>query len=287
MFSRFVNRFKRDDLDEQRTFQKKVRSILAEVYPDRSFDLDDDPHTLKLGETILGLTNLKANFLLSSQSDDDLRELTLAQFEPIFANPEPLDDSEIEWDVAVRKLMPQLMPEQFLTKMDLMHDPLGDGVVIGFVIDSEKAYSYIRSEQAFKWGKGVEDLREIAIINLREASRGIEMTAVPGPNGIFAVNTMDGFDAVRIIDEELQDLIAEHVGSPFYAGFPNRDFLICWSKSSDEEFQSQMSSQVAKDFEERPYPLSGKPFEVSRGGIISLVDNVAEADDRSLSADLN
>jgi hypothetical protein len=96
---------------------------------------------------------------------------------------------------------------------------------------------------------------------------------------------MDGFDAVRIIVPEFQQLIAEHIGTPFYVGVPNRDFLICWSKSDDKEFQNQMWSQVSTDFTERPYPLSGRAFEVNSESIV-LAES-PEPDPRSLAAERN
>ncbi|HLA94243.1 MAG TPA: hypothetical protein VK612_00880, partial [Pyrinomonadaceae bacterium] len=93
-------------------------------------------------------------------------------------------------------------------------------------------------------------------------------------------------DAVRIVDEGLQQLISEQIGSPFYAGVPNRDFLICWSKNNDKEFQNQMRSQISSDFDERPYPLSRNAFEVNAGGKITPAI-FSDFDERALSAESN
>ena len=286
MISRFVNLFKKSDLDELQAFQRKVHVILTEQYRDRVFEITEDPVTLKMGESTLGLTNLRANFLLSSQHDDDLRELMIAQFDAIFEGTEHFDRQDLDWDDAKQKLMPQMMPEDFLKTMELVHFPFGDGVLIGFVLDSEEAYTYIRNDEVSLWGVDKNEIMSAATDNLNRRSQGIEMVAVPGDNGMFVVNTMDGFDAVRILDKELQRLISDNIGSPFYVGVPNRDFLICWAKNNDLEFQNQMRSQISNDYDERPYPLSGKTFEVTSSGDISLLTDL-EIDPRALTADHN
>jgi uncharacterized protein YtpQ (UPF0354 family) len=285
MISRFVNIFKKTDLDEQRAFQRRVHAILSERYADRDFTLTDDPSTLNMGETVLGLTNLKANFLLSEQTEADLKELAAAQFDIVFQSTEYFDGMKFGWEEAQGRLMPQLMPADFVTKMDLIHFPFGDEVLIGFVLDSDEAYGYLRNESIADWEVDKNEIKSRAISNLGERSKGIEMTVVPADNGIFAVNTMDGFDAVRIIDPALQQVISEYIGTPFCLGVPNRDFLICWSKNDDTEFQNQMRLQVSSDFAERPYPLSGRTFEVNCGSIV--LAETPEPDPRSFTAESN
>jgi uncharacterized protein YtpQ (UPF0354 family) len=130
------------------------------------------------------------------------------------------------------------------------------------VVDDEKSYSYATQNDLEKWEIGEEELYQTAINNLTEKSTALEMAIVPGPNGIVVVNTMDGFDAVRILLPHLQEFFAENLGDSFYFGVPNRDFLICWSKQSDEDFQDDIRQQIAADFEERPYPLSRFAFEM-------------------------
>jgi len=100
MASRFVNLFKKHDLDERKAFQRKVHAMLSESFPDRSFSLSEDPLTLEMGETIFGLTNLKSNFLLSPQTDKDLRELIAAQFDPLLRSTEHFSAEDPEWSEA-------------------------------------------------------------------------------------------------------------------------------------------------------------------------------------------
>lgn len=286
MTSRFVNLFKKNDLDEQRAFQRKVHGMLGERFPDRLFTLPDDPLTLESEGTVFGLTNLRSNFLLSSQNDADLRKLIENQFPAMLEGVLAADRNDLGWSDAAQKLMPQLMPSEFLEKMDLVSFPFGDNVEMGFVIDSDKSYSYVRHEELDRWGVTPDDIRRVSIENLNIHSKGIEMMAIPGENAFFVINTMDGFDAVRIVVPEITSLIAEHIGSPFFTGVPNRDFLICWSGSGSKEFQDQMRNQVSADFDQQPYPLSRNVFEVSSEGEITLA-KVSAADSRAITAENN
>jgi len=70
---------------------------------------------------------------------------------------------------------------------------------LGFVIDAEKAYSYVMVSDAARWNVDIPGLREAALENLDQRSDSVAATAAPGPNGFVIVNTLDGFDAVRII----------------------------------------------------------------------------------------
>jgi hypothetical protein len=287
MSSHFVNLFKKSDQDEQRAFQRKIHATLSKLYPDRIFSLTVDPLTLESDGQVIGLTNLHANFLLGSQTDPELEELATAHFDALINGTDSADRS-LAWEDARIYLMPQLMPRDILgtSPIELVHEPVKDSVYLGFVIDTEQNYSYVNREDQERWGVDDETIRKTAFANLHERSQGIEMMAFPGENAFFIINTMDGFDAVRLLSPQMQEVIAEHIGDPFYAGIPNRDFLICWSKTADAEFQKNMSLQVATDSDQRPYPLSRKVFEVKLGREISLAP-IQEPDPRAAGANFN
>ncbi|MBK9156202.1 MAG: DUF1444 family protein [Chloracidobacterium sp.] len=286
MISRFINRFKKDDLDEQRSFQRKVHAIVSKVYPERIFELSDDPATIECDGVIYGLTNLHAKFLLSGQTDAELDELTVEIFNGMESRIAAVD-KDIPWEVALSHLMPQLMPDAFIqmAPIELVHQPFIDGVTLGFVVDAEKSYHYVNVEMRRKWGVDLDTVRSVAFENLKQRSEGIEMTAFPGDNAFFIINTMDGFDAVRIVLPQMKEVISEHVGSPFFAAVPNREFLICWSAAGDQEFQEQMRQQVSSDFDEQPYPLSRSAFEVLANGEIREILDAMDA--RAANPELN
>jgi len=287
MSSRFVNLFKKDDLDEQRGFQRKVYEVVSQLYPDRIFSLGDDPLKIESDEVVYGLSNLNSKYLLSDQTSSTLEMLVREQFDTAFRSMAPAA-KDLPWEEAKNYLMPQLMPAEFLqmAPVELVHRVFVDGVVLGVVIDSESNYQYVNVEGRDEWGIEFEEIFDAAFENLNQRSQGIEMMAFPGDNGFFIVNTRDGFDAVRIVSPEMRGVVAEHIGSPFFAGIPNRDFLICWSAKGDEEFQNNMRQQVSSDFDEQAYPLSRRALKVSENGEIAFAP-ISDHDERAAMADLN
>jgi hypothetical protein len=287
MSSHFVNLFKKGDADEQRAFQRKVHAVLSKLYPDRIFALLNDPLSLESDGQVIGLTNLHSNFLLSSQTEAELEEFAKAHLDALIKGTESAA-RELPWEDARNYLMPQLMPQELLAKapVEPIHEPVADGVYLGFVIDTAESYSYVSQDDKEKWAVDLESIREAAFMNLHQRSQGIDMMAFPGENAFFIINKRDGFDAVRLLSSGIREVIAEHIGDPFFAGIPNRDFLICWSKSADPDFQSKMSLQVATDSDQRPYPLSRKVFEVAASGEIALAP-VREPDPKAAGANLN
>lgn len=284
MVSRFTKLFKKTDPDEQRAFQARVAKILGELYPERTFTCPSDPLVIEADGSQFGLSNLLSNFLLEPCTDDELRCIVADHFAKVFAGTKMADREGLSWEEAKPRLMPQLMPEEFLSKLPLVSSDFGDGVQLGFVLDTEEAYSYVGAADLERWNVSESDIREIAIENLKSRTQSIEMMAFPGENALAVVNTMDGFDAVRIILPKLHEFFAETVGMPFLFGIPNRDFLICWSKNGDEDFQSKMRSQISSDFDQRPYPLSRRPFEVLANGEIHPVQSTSFDDPVTVAA---
>lgn len=261
MISKFKNAFKKNDLDEKNAFRQQVMEILKKKFPDYSFTDGEDFEQIKveadkdIGLTI-GLTNLKAKFLLSSQTSKDLEAIVEEQFASLQSNVEYIKnlDKEETWESVKSKLLLQIMPIEYGDKMPILHFPLGDEVIIGIAIDDEKSYRYTTEKDLESWQVSAEDVYQTAEQNLSEKTKGIEMMVVP--NNLAIVNTLDSFDAARILLPELRQFFAENLGTPFYFGIPNRDFLICFSAEADEEMQQNIRNQIQNDVGERPYPLS-------------------------------
>ncbi len=286
MTSRFTRLFKKSDGDEQRAFQTKVLTLLGELHPDKSFEGSDDPQTILFDKQTLGLTNIRSNFLLGSQTEGDLRDIVSEHFQNVLAGLILTERDELNWERSKGLLKPQMMPKDFLEKIPLISRPFGLEIVIGFVIDSEKAYSYVSRADVDRWGVDEQEIQDAALDNLNAASKGMELQVFPGTNSFAVVNSMDGFDAARITLPEFREVFGENIGSPFYFGVPNRDFLICWSKGGDAAFQRQMQSQISQDFDERPYPLSRSVFEALESGEIRQVEH-STLDPRAGSAENN
>lgn len=288
MTSRFVDSHLKNDIDEQFAFQAKVLRMLAEIFPDREFTANIDPLLIDFGGDgqHLGLTNIRANYLLGERSDKELRELLELHISTVLDGFDESDFENVDFDDVSGQLLPQIMPEDFQRHIDISSYQLGNGLVLSFVIDGEDAYKYVSVSDVKKWGIEIDKLREIAVGNLVDRSQNIEMSVFGDDNKLFVINTMDGFDAARIVLPEMRTVIGDHIGLPFHVGIPNRDFLICWSDNGDQEFHSQMVSQISSDFDERPYPLSREPFFVDKNTLL-VFRTPENLDPRAASADLN
>jgi uncharacterized protein YtpQ (UPF0354 family) len=291
MISKFKNAFKKSDLDEKNAFRKKVIEILRKKFSEYSFAEGEDFEQIKV-ETkedislTIGLTNLKAKYLLTSQTSQDLETIVEEQFVSLQSNIEYIKnlDKQETWETVKPKLLLQIMPKEFADQTPLLNFPLGDEIIIGIAIDDEKSYRYTTKDDLGKWQVSTDDVYQQAEINLSEKSKGIEMMVVP--NNLVVVNTLDSFDAARILLPELRKFFSENLGSPFYFGVPNRDFLICFSAQSDDEMQQNIRNQIQSDFSERPYPLSKFTFVVDGKNEIKQLDLVETKKSNNL-ANLN
>lgn len=286
MISRFTNLFKKTDGDELRAFQTRVVKILNELHPEISFEMNADPHAIESDGRVLGITNIHSAYLLSSKSENDLREIVSEHFNIVLANWDVSECGALDWAAAKQLCMPQLMPKEFTEKLPLISFPFGSEIVLGFVIDSEKAYSYVTKDDKARWDIEESEIYDVAIENLAARSTGIEVNAGPSPNGFVVISTMDGFDAVRIVSPKIREFIGGVIGESFYFGVPNRDFLVCWEKNDDMDYHDRFGSQVSSDFDERPYPLSRYVFKVSTDGEIVQLENNC-IDPRSAFAENN
>jgi len=285
MVSRFVNLFKSSDQDEVRAFQRNVVELLAKLYPENKITPSDDPKVIEFDESTCGLPNIQAKFLAGGGTEDELVGILRGHFDVLRGSNFVADREELTWEAARPNVMPQLMPAEYLVKLPLVHDPFVEGLVLGFVVDTEKSYSYISASDIDRWGVEKSEIREAAFENLGERSSGMAMNAFPRPNGFVAVTAGDGFDAVRIMSMEMRQFIGEFLGTPFYFGIPNRDFLICWESTDDAEFYNRFAEQISADFDQQPYPLSRKPFKVTQELEVEMIEG--GTDSRVESAVLN
>ena len=103
-------------------------------------------------------------------------------------------------------------------------------------LDSPQNFAYIVESALKRWKLSVDEVHELAIRNLVERSAELEVKAGQDEEGRVAlavIQTMDGYDASRILLPTLHERLSQYLGSPFLAGIPNRDFLICFRDSPE------------------------------------------------------
>ena len=76
---------------------------------------------------------------------------------------------------------------------------------------------------------------------------------------------MDGYDASRILLPTLHERLKEHLGSPFAAGVPNRDILLCFR--DDEETVGRLQAQIARDYKTMPHQVTDRLLLITPDGL--------------------
>jgi hypothetical protein len=150
----------------------------------------------------------------------------------------------------------------------VLSQPLVEGLVIAYAIDQDRTIAYISRSRFEKWGVSLEQLHQTAIDNLSARSEQIAAHAAQDESGrvnLILFQTMDGYDASRILLPTLHERLREHLGSPFAAGIPNRDILLCFRDEPDTV--SRLKQQIVEDYQRMPHGVTDRLFLVTPDGI--------------------
>ena len=150
----------------------------------------------------------------------------------------------------------------------VVSQPLVEGLMIAYAIDNDRTIAYISRARFQQWGISMEELHQRAIENLISRSESIAAHAAQDESGrvnLILFQTMDGYDASRILLPTLHERLREHLGSPFAAGIPNRDILICFR--DDAETVSRLKQQIADDYRRMPHQVTDQLLLVTPDGI--------------------
>lgn len=179
-------------------------------------------------------------------------------------DPDRLTDAGLQQ--VVDRILPLLKPRDYLkvtegTKApDLVHRPYLAGLVTTYVIDMQHSMAYVNADHVARWGTEVEELHELALANLA-ARTGPDTYQVhrSGAKTLCICQTLDGYDATRILLPDLMAEWADRVPGHLLLGIPNRDFLIGFS-DRDRGIVRQIAAQVRRDARQRDHGLTDQIF---------------------------
>jgi uncharacterized protein YtpQ (UPF0354 family) len=150
----------------------------------------------------------------------------------------------------------------------VVSQPLVAGLTVAYAIDNDRTIAYISKTRFEQWGVTIEQLHQTALENLIARSEAIAAHAAQDENGrvnLILFQTMDGYDASRILLPTLHDRLREHLGSPFAAGIPNRDILLCFR--DDEDTIARLKQQIAEDYRRMPHQVTDQLLLITQDGI--------------------
>jgi len=181
----------------------------------------------------------------------------------------PLDfvhSKEFSWNQAESLLRPQIVPTAIAKLFGLQLFPFAGALSTALVISQHSVY--VRSQDLQKWNVVTEESLNRAIVNLDADKMEMEVTITDGTDRFIGLENRDGLDASRILLPRVRDFASAKLNANYFAGLPNRDFLILWSKDCSPRFQEYALEKIDTDYSIQSYPLTRSHFEVNETSIL-------------------
>ena len=167
------------------------------------------------------------------------------------------------------RILPMVLPERpDPSHRSTVTQPFITGLVIAYAIDSDRTIAYLPKVQFDSWKISHDELHETALGNLVARSESMSAHAAQDDDGkinLILFQTMDGYDASRVLLPTLHEKLREYLGSPFAAAIPNRDILLCFR--NDEETVDRLKAQIAEDYRQMPHQVTDRLLLVTADGI--------------------
>ena len=252
-------------------FAQNVIDTVRSRFPLVKIARADSSFSLRLNGRTASLENL---FRLYKLAPDDFRRQVERWAVELLRDSEGTPDRFADFEQIQERLLPMLVSAELaeLRAADILTQPLVDGLAVTYVLDGDRTIAYLPGEVLKRWNKSLDDLHEIALQNLIARSQSIQAHAAQDDDGsvsLVVFQTLDGFDAARLLLPTLHDRLREVLGSPFAAAIPNRDILLCF-RAADENV-AHLAKQVKQDFATMPHQVTDRLFLVTPDGIAPLV----------------
>jgi len=166
------------------------------------------------------------------------------------------------------RILPMIVADGERDRRTMVTEPLLDGLSVAYAIDSDRTIAYIPESQFQDWAVDRETLHEAAIENLVRRSESMSAHAAQDEDGkinLILFQTMDGYDASRVLLPNLHEKLREHLGSPFVAAIPNRDILLCFR--NEDATVERLREQIEADHKRMPHGVTDRLLLVTQDGI--------------------
>ncbi len=254
------------------TREQFVEQVLVRVrakFPLVKIGAGPQPFTLRVNGQTVGLENIYRMVALhTEEAGDRLHQIDRWVVELLRASEGTPDNTGSYADLKDRILPMVVTSGAGDAYKGTIHTPLVDGLLVAYAIDQDRTISYIPRERFETWDVTVDDLHELAINNLVARSEQLAAHAAEDDEGevnLILFQTMDGYDASRLLLPTLHERLREYLGSPFGAAIPNRDMLLCFR--NDDATVARLRKQVAADYRSMPHQVTDRLLLVTADGI--------------------
>src|ERR1043166_2949616 len=255
--------------DKELLFRKVACDVMAELkerHPDQEFEIKEDNKIHGPGQVIyLG------NLFREVREAPAKREQIVKRFVSALSRPEAKEFGYETWEGVQGSIVPVLKPRNYLvpgtaTEHIQTAEWLAD-VLICYVIKTKKMFRFVTGWDVNRWETTPEVLHELALANLAKLPWPREMMGSRDPRGgrLVIVDTDDSLASSRLLHPDLHRLFSPGLGNPFWAGIPDRNTLVLFSDR--RELKSRIGRKLKKDHDASAYPITPRPFLVTRDGI--------------------
>jgi uncharacterized protein YtpQ (UPF0354 family) len=254
---------------EEELFLRKVANEvllgLRQRYPEQDFEFNEQG--IRGRNRVVYLSNLYRQVKASPAR----REHIIREFIENLSLSTDTTLGEETWEEVREHLLPVLKPKNYIkddnpTKHILTADWLPD-VLICYVIRNKKFYRFVTGWDVNRWGTTEQDLHQLALDNLRRLNWPSRLEGARQRDGgrLILIETGDSLASSRLLHPDLHRLFSGPLGSPFWAGIPDRDTLVVYSDR--RALKQRIARRLKKDHDSSAYPITPRPFLVTRDGI--------------------
>ena len=247
-------------------FLERVTEIVKSRFPLVEIAPGDGGFSLSVNGAVAPLENL---YRVTILHPDDIQHHVERWAVELLRAAEGSPDSGANFEEVKDRILPMILSGNIEDgPAGVVAQPLVEGLLVAYAIDNDRTIAYIPRARFDAWGISLEDLHKTAIDNLVARSEAISAHAAQDENGsvnLILFQTMDGYDASRILLPTLHDRLKEHLGSPFAAGIPNRDILLCFR--DEAESVDRLQKQITEDFHRMPHQVTDRLLLITPDGI--------------------
>lgn len=248
--------------------ERFVNDVLEHVgrkFPLVKISRAQQPFSMSVNGNVASLENLYRIANLRPQETQRQVERWIVE---LLRAAEGTPDLDGSFDSLKHRILPMVVPDSGDRHRLAVCQPLIDGLAIAYGLDNDRTIAYVTTPRLQKWGVELDALHETAMENLLERSESINASAAQNDSGdiyLIIFQTLDGYDASRILLPNLHEKLREHLGSPFAAAIPNRDILLCFR--NDEQTVEKLSPQIQNAFAQMPHELTDQLMLITADGI--------------------
>ncbi len=278
------------------SFAQAVVERVRRRFPLVKIGRAQQPFSVRVNGHVASLENL---YRISRLKPGDLQHQIERWAVELLRASEGTPDREAGFDEIADRLLPMLMPAEAMGAEDpddlltapvmdvtgpaaakakpgskspvdtLVTQPLVAGLRVAYVIDGDRTIAYVPWEALARWEIDVDRLHERALANLVRQSESMNAHAAKdadtGEINLVLFQSLDGFDASRLLLPNLHERLRDHLGSPFVAAVPNRDILVCFR--GDEATVEGLRARIKQDYRTMPHQVTDRLLLVTADGL--------------------